>query len=79
MSCETLVVSSDARGPLSYVKNKKNAYVFNKDDYNDLINVLDTVIELNDKDIDKITKVGRKTAVEYDINKIDNMLLKAFK
>ena len=79
MSCETLVVSSDARGPLSYVKNKKNAYVFNKDDYNDLINVLDNVIELNDKDIDKITKVGRKTAMEYDINKIDNMLLKAFK
>ena len=79
MACETLVVSSDAKGPMSYVDNKKNAYVFKQDDYNDLVNVIEKVISLDNKDIEKIKKNALKTAEEYDANNMNSVLYKAFR
>ena len=79
MACETPVVSSNAKGPMSYVNNKKNAYVFKQDDPEDLVNVIETVLSLDDDAKDKLRKNARKTAMEYDSTKMDSILFKAFK
>ena len=79
MACEVPLVSSNAKGPMSYVNNKKNAYVFKQDDSNDLVNVIDKVINLEKEEIEKITKNAYKTALEYDSNKINSIIFKIFK
>ena len=79
MSCESVVITSDAKGPMTYVNNKKNAYVFKQDDPVSLISVLEKVIKLEDKDIEKLTSNARKTALEYDSKKVVSTLFKVFK
>jgi glycosyltransferase involved in cell wall biosynthesis len=79
MACETLTITSNARGPLSYAKNKMNAYVFKQDDPEDLVNAIETVLSLDDDAKDKLRKNARKTAMEYDSTKMDSILFKAFK
>ena len=79
MACETLVISSDAKGPLSYVENKKNAFVFKQDDYNDLVNVIEKVVSLDKKDVEKIKKNAIKTVEEYDSKNMNSVLYKAFR
>ena len=79
MACETLVISSDAKGPLSYVKNKKNAFVFKQDDYEDLVKVIEKAVSLDKKDVKKITDAALETAKEYDANNMESILYKAFK
>lgn len=79
MACETFVITSDANGPLSYAVNKKNAYVFKKDDFNDLVAVINKVTSLEDKDIEKIKKNALKTVEEYDSKEMNDLLFKAFR
>ena len=79
MACEVPVITSDARGPMSYVNNKKNAYVFKQDNPESLAEGIQKVIELEQDKLDKMTSNARKTALEYDSNKIDNVLFKIFK
>jgi glycosyltransferase involved in cell wall biosynthesis len=79
MACETLTITSDAKGPLSYAKNKKNAYVFKQDDPEDLVKVIETIVDLDDDSKDKLRKTARKTALEYDSTTMDSILFKAFK
>jgi glycosyltransferase involved in cell wall biosynthesis len=79
MACETLTITSDAKGPLSYAKDKKNAYVFKQDDPEDLVKTIETVIALDDTAKDKLRKNARKTAMEYDSTNMDSILFKAFK
>jgi len=78
-ACGTLTITSDARGPMSYAKDKKNSYVFKQDDFSDLAKVIDTVCNLSDTAKEKIIKNARKTSLEYDSAKMDNILKKAFK
>ena len=79
MACETIVISSDAKGPMSYVKNKKNAYVFKQGDSKSLVDVINTVTGLDTNDIDKIKAGALSTAEEYDSTNMDDILYKVFR
>ena len=79
MACETLTITSDAKGPLSYAKNKKNAYVFEQGNSEDLANKINEILSLEDSDKDKLRANARKTALEYDSTKMDSVLFKAFR
>ena len=79
MACETPLISSDAKGPLSYVKDKKNAYVFKQDDYNALVETINTVKGLSSDALKKLENNALKTAQEYDSTTMDSVLYKAFR
>ena len=79
MACETLTITSNANGPLSYAKDKKNAYVFEQGNSEDLANKINDILSLDESEQNKLRANGRKTAMEYDSTKMDTILFKAFK
>ena len=78
LSCETLTITSDARGPKSYMTSK-NGFVFDQDSYNDLAKVLNKVIDLDEEKTLKIKANGRKTALDYSSNNTSDILKKIFR
>ena len=79
MACGVVTVTSDAKGPKSYIVNGKNGYTFKQDDYNDLVEVITKVSKLKKEDINKIKKAARKKAEEYSSDNTKDVLKKIFK
>ena len=79
MACEVVTITSDAKGPKSYMVNGKNGYTFKQDDYNDLVEVITKVSKLKKEDINKIKKAARKKAEEYSSDNTKDILKKIFK
>lgn len=77
-ACETLSIISDSYGPSSYIKNNDNCLTFKAGDEQSLINILNSVVVIEDKDKNKITESARNTALEYDRKKTEQVLIKIF-
>ena len=78
LACETITITSDARGPKSYM-NGKNGYTFKQDSYEDLVKTINKVNELDKDHLDKLRKAGRKTALAYSSDNTIDILKKVFR
>jgi glycosyltransferase involved in cell wall biosynthesis len=78
-ACKTLTITSNNEGPLSYAENKRNAYVFKQGDATDLVDKINTILDLDEKGKEKLIKNAYNKALEYDSSKMDNILKKIFK
>ncbi len=76
MACQIPVIAANNYGPTDYVKDGVNGFLFKPKDYKELTKTIVKVT--NEKDIDRIIEEARKTALEYDIEKTKENILKVF-
>lgn len=73
MSCETITILPNQYGPSSYGENEVNAFIFKSEDVIDLYRTIEKA--LNYKNIERIKKAARQTALKYDKTVTQDMLI----
>ena len=79
MACETLVIASKNYGPTDYLIDNKNGMFFEPNNYKELAKKIIQMENLNNEEINKMTKKARNTAIKYDSEKTKNILINIFK
>jgi len=79
MARECIVVGSNNKGNSDLIKEEENGFTFTNDDENDLTVVLNKVLAMDNKELDKIRKNTRKYVEQFKWDKIIDKILKIIK
>ena len=79
MACETLVIGSNMYGPSDYLKNDENSLTFNPLDDLEVADKIIEALNMSEKEKNKLTNKGRKTALSYSLENTKALFLSIFK
>ncbi len=79
MACETLVIGSNKYGPSDYLKNNENSLTFNPSDDLEVADKIIEALNMSEKEKNKLTNKGRKTALSYSLENTKALFLSIFK
>lgn len=78
MARKCIVVGSDNKGNTDIIKDEENGFLFVNDDEKDLARVLNRILSMDEKEIEKIRRNARESVEKFKwniiVNKIDKLI-----